>query len=193
MRNLKTPSSFLVVLGLLAAVAAPVATAPVAHAFGLGGGTKADVKSTQEIRDLYADFVKAWNKHDVKAMSERWAVDGDQMEPDGTRAMGRDEVTELLTKQHEGVFKNTKLALTVKTVWMISDNVALVDGNYELEGATLPDGTAIPPRKGYLTAVLIQERNTWAIAASRLMIPTELPYKSRQGVSQSDAAAPKQP
>ncbi len=87
----------------------------------------------------------------------------------------------------------TQLDLTVDTVWMISDTVALVDGNYELSGATLPDGSAIPARKGKLTAVLINEKNTWAIAASRLMIPTVLPYKAKGDISHSDAAAPKQP
>jgi hypothetical protein len=108
-------------------------------------------------------------------------------------AKGRDEVTALLRKQHDGVFKKTTLTLTVKTVWMMSDTVALVDGTYELAGAETPDGTAIPTRKGLLTAVLIKEKNTWSIAASRLMIPTVLPYKAKTGHSPADAAAPKQP
>jgi uncharacterized protein (TIGR02246 family) len=192
MSNFRTPASFLASLGFLLAVTAPMAIAPEAGAFGLGGGTAADVKATQEIRDLYADFVKAWNKHDVKTMAARWAIDGDQMEPDGTRAKGRDEVTELLTKQHGGVFKDTQLTLTVDTVWMISDAVALVDGTYSLQGAKLPDGTAIPARKGNLTSVLIKEKNTWSIAASRLMVPTELPYKKKPTISPEDAAKPMQ-
>jgi uncharacterized protein (TIGR02246 family) len=192
MSNLTSPKSILASLGLLLAVGAPMAVATNAHAFGLGGGTAADVKSTKEIRDLYEEFVKAWNKHDVKTMASRWAIDGDQMEPDGTRAKGRDEVTELLTKQHGSVFKDTQLTLTVDTVWMISDSVALVDGTYSLQGAKLPDGTAIPARKGYLTSVLIKERSTWSIAASRLMVPTELPYKKKPTISPEDAAKPMQ-
>jgi uncharacterized protein (TIGR02246 family) len=193
MSNLSTSKQVLVSLGLLLAVGAPVALAPNAHAFGLGGGTAADVKSTQQIRDLYTEFVNAWNKHDVATMSARWAIDGDQVEPDGQVAKGRDEVTALLTKQHSTVFKNTKLTLTVKSVWMISDTVALVDGTYELEGAVLPDGTAIPTRKGLLTSVLLKERDKWSIAASRLMIPTALPYKPKPAIDPSAAEAPKQP
>jgi uncharacterized protein (TIGR02246 family) len=192
MSNFRTPASILASVGFLLAMVAPMAVVPEVHAFGLGGGTAADVKATQEIRDLYADFVKAWNKHDVAAMSARWAIDGDQMEPDGTRAKGRDEVTALLTKQHSGVFKDTQLTLAVDTVWMISDAVALVDGTYSLQGAKLPDGTDIPPRKGYLTSVLIKEKNTWSIAASRLMVPTELPYKKKPTISPEDAAKPMQ-
>ena len=193
MSHLDTPKSFLLSLGFLVSVGFAPALETSAHAFGLGGGTSADVKSTQAIRDLYGNFVKAWNKHDVAAMSSRWAIDGDQVEPDGQVAKGRDEVAALLTRQHNGVFKKTTLTLNVKTVWMISDSVALVDGTYELSGAELPDGTPIPARKGMLTSVLILEKDTWLIAASRLMVPTVLPYKSRAPASPADAAAPKQP
>jgi len=193
MSHFNSPKSLLVSLGFLVAVGVAPAFAPSAQAFGLGGGTAADVKSQQAIRDLYTEFVTAWNKHDVAAMASRWAIDGDQVEPDGQVAKGRDEVTALLTRQHGTVFKNTTLTLTVKSVWMISDTVALVDGTYELSGALLPDGTPIPPRKGMLTSVLMQEKNTWAIAASRLMVPTVLPYKPKLPTSPADAAAPKQP
>jgi hypothetical protein len=55
------------------------------------------------------------------------------------------------------------------------------------------DGTPIPPREGLLTSVLLQEKSTWSIFASRLMIPTALPYKPKAAVSPADAAAPKQP
>lgn len=185
MKNFTSRKTFLLSLGFLFAIGFVPVLSPNAHAFGLGGGTAADVKSQQEIRDLYSDFVKAWNEHDVETMASRWAVDGDHVEPDGTIAKGRDEVTELLKRQHEGVFKNTKLDLTVKSVWMITDKVALVDGTYELSGAVAPDGTAVPPRKGLLTSVLLQEKDTWSIAASRLMIPTALPYKKP-----GDAAKP---
>lgn len=164
--------AFFAVAGLL-----PPAV-PHAQAFGLGGGTTADVKNEKAIREVYADFANDWNKHDVAKLAARWAIDGDHVEPDGTVAKGREAVTALLTKQHASVFKNSTLELKVNTVWIMSDTVALVDGTYELSGAVLPDGTAIPPRKGLLTSVLLLDKGNWAIAASRLMIPTSLPYKA---------------
>jgi hypothetical protein len=126
-------------------------------------------------------------------MASRWAIDGDEVEPDGTQAKGRDQVTALLTKQHASVFKNSTLKLTVNSVWIMADTVALVDGTYELTGATLPDGTALPPRKGMLTSVLLLDKGVWAIEASRLMIPTVLPYKAKPAIDPAAAAAPKQP
>ena len=104
-------------------------------------------------------------------------LDGDHREPDGTMYKGRDEVLALFRKQHGSFFKDTTLALDIDDVWFITANVALIDGTYTLSGAKLPDGTALPPRKGHLTAVFLKEQGRWWIEASRLMIPTALPYK----------------
>jgi hypothetical protein len=79
--------------------------------------------------------------------------------------------------QHDTVFKNTVLDLSIEDVWFITSEVALVDGSYNLAGVVLPDGKELPARKGHLTAILLKEGKSWVIAASRLMIPTELPYK----------------
>jgi uncharacterized protein (TIGR02246 family) len=142
------------------------------------GGSAVDVKNEKVIRKLYDDFVTLWNRHDAAAMSEMWTIDGDQLEPDGTRSKGRPNITKLFMKQHTSVFKASTLVLTIDDVWFISSDVALVDGGYELSGVVAPDGTALDPRKGHLTAVLIHEEGEkWLIAASRLMIPTGLPYK----------------
>lgn len=193
MKNLISTKSIVLSLGFLVAAGFASFAAPEAHAFGLGGGTTADVKSEKAIRALYADFAGDWNKHDVAKLAARWAIDGDHVEPDGTIAKGRDQVAALLTKQHASVFRNSTLKLTVGTVWMMSDTVGLVDGTYELSGATLPDGTAVPTRKGMLTSVLLLDKSSWAIAASRLMIPTVLPYKAKPELPAGSAVAPKQP
>ena len=180
------PKTLLASFGLIAALGMSPACVPDANAFGLGGGTAGDVAAEKEIRKLYTDFVVAWNEHDVPTMAKRWAIDGDHTEPDGTTAKGIAEVAKLLKAQHAkpaGVFANTTLTLAVKSVWMISDTVALVDGTYELAGAKLPDGTAIPAREGLLTSILIREKSTWSIAASRLMIPTKLPYKKKEAAA----------
>ena len=187
-----TSKSFLVSLACFAAVGLAPVRVTSSHAFGLGGGTNADVKGQKAITKLYGEFESEWNSHDVAKMAAHWAIDGDHVEPDGTVAKGRDEVTALLKKQHASVFKNSTLKLTIKNPWIMSDTVALVDGTYELSGAVLPDGTPIPPRKGMITSVLILDK-TWQIAASRLMIPTVLPYKPKTAASPADAAAPKQP
>ena len=44
-------------------------------------------------------------------------------------------------------------------------------GRNDRVAIVLPDGTAIPPRKGRLSTNLLNERGRWWIVASRLMIP----------------------
>ena len=171
-------------LGLLVASTVALSSPTGVHAFGLGGGTKADVESEKSIRKIYSEFEAAWNAHDHAKLSMMWSVDGDHVEPDGTVAKGRPEVAALLAKQHVGVFKTTKLKLAIRSVWMISDTVALIDGTYEITGIALPDGTAIPARSGLLSSVLLLEKDQWSIVASRLMIPAPLPYKPSAAAAQ---------
>jgi uncharacterized protein (TIGR02246 family) len=143
------------------------------------GKLKSDIVNEEAIRTLYEQFTAAWNKHDVPAMTSHWAEDGDHVEPDGQVAKGRDQVTELFKKQHASIFKDSHLTLKIDAVWFITADVALIDGTYELSGVVLPDGTQIPTRKGLLSTNLLYEQGRWWIAASRLMIPSVLPYKPK--------------
>jgi len=153
----------------------PVA-APV-HAQSNEGGISSDVENEKQIRRLYADFTKAWNAHDVDTMTGMWAIDGDTMEPDGRHAQGRTAVGILLQREHETVFAKTTLDLSVNDVWFPAENVALVDGGYEITGIRTPYDKELPARRGHLTAVLIKENGRWWIAASRSSIPVTLPYR----------------
>jgi uncharacterized protein (TIGR02246 family) len=144
------------------------------------GGLAGDVANERIVRELYDGFVAAWNRHDVEALAAMWAIDGDHFEPDGTVAKGRDAVRALLGREHGSVFAKTRLTLSVADVWFVSEEVALVDGGYEIHGIRTLDGAELPARRGHLTSVLIREQGKWWIAASRLMIPTELPYKPKQ-------------
>lgn len=149
-----------------------------AHGFGAGGGITTDVENEKQIRLLYEEFETGWNLHDPDKVADMWALDGDHQEPDGRSAKGREEVRMLLTKQHERVFKDTVLDLSIKSVWFVSRNIALIDGTYSLAGIIDPEGKQLPARDGHLTSVLIFEKDRWWIAASRLMIPTSLPWRT---------------
>ena len=86
----------------------------------------------------------------------------------------------LLQREHQTVFDKTTLDLSVSDVWFPSENVALVDGGYEITGIHTPWGEALPARRGHLTSVLIKENGKWWIAASRSSIPVTLPYREPQ-------------
>ena len=141
------------------------------------GGAATDVKNEKAVRAAYDKFVAAWNRHDAAAMAKMYTVDGDHLEPDGNHVDGRAAVELLFKRQHDTAFADSRLMLSIQDVWFVTQDVALVDGGYALSGARMPDGKELPERRGHLTAVLLTENGEWLIAASRLMIPTELPYK----------------
>jgi uncharacterized protein (TIGR02246 family) len=170
MSKLRVFSSLVVVSLLAAAVAWADAPSNI-------GGMRQDEKNESRIRALYDDFEAAWNRHDVAALVALWTIDGDHVEPDGTEADGQEAIEGLLNKQHGSIFKDSMLDLAIADVWFVTSTVALVDGTYTLGGAKLPDGEDMPSRTGRYTAVLLEERAGWLVAASRLMIPTQLPYK----------------
>lgn len=138
---------------------------------------KSDIENDAAIRKLYAAFQAAWNVHKVHDLVEMWVEDGDHMEPDGRVAKGHTQLEKLLTVQHMSVFQKTELTLSIDQVWFISEDVALVDGQYEITGVVDPEGKPVAPRKGKLTSVLLREHGAWKIAADRLMIPAPLPWR----------------
>jgi uncharacterized protein (TIGR02246 family) len=170
-----------IVLAVCLAGAAAAAEKPPITPRPGAGGPRTDLLNDAKIRELYERFENAWNRHDAVALAEMWTIDGDHREPDGRIAKGRDEVQMLFAEEHATVFKDSRLDLDVKTVWFITAEVALVDGEYTLGGVPGPDGKPLPPRKGHLTSVLLQERGQWWVAASRLMIPVPLVWRQSEG------------
>jgi uncharacterized protein (TIGR02246 family) len=141
------------------------------------GGPRTDLENDAEIRRLLAEFEAAWNRHDAVAMAALWTIDGDHLEPDGRLAKGRDEVQSLFLREHQAAFKETVLKVEVQTILFVTADVALVDGSYDLTGARYPQGNPVPARHGHLTAVMLEERSRWWVAASRLMVPVPLAWR----------------
>lgn len=139
---------------------------------------EADAVDSAAVTSLYAEFTEAFNQHDPEAMASIWAIDGDHVEPDGTVAKGRQEVEALFRKEHELIFKDAELSLSIRSVWFMRPGVALADGTYRIEGAVDPKGEPLGPREGMLTSVLLEEDGTWKVAASRLMLPVPLVWRS---------------
>lgn len=131
------------------------------------------------IRETYKQFVAAWNRHDAKAMASVWAVDGDHMEPDGRTVFGRDEVQKLFAIEHATVFKKSELHLAIEHVRMTTNDVAVIDGTYELFGATDTRGNPIGLRAGYFTSVVVKGKDDWRVSANRLFLPQVLIWRDR--------------
>jgi uncharacterized protein (TIGR02246 family) len=141
--------------------------------------TPVDDQTTAEVRTLTDQFVAAWNKHDTVALAAIWTEDGDHGEPDGRTVHGRAEIQKLFALEHGSVFKKSELNLVVERVRLVSDDVAVADGTYELFNATDPAGRAIGTRTGYFINILVKKGGVWKVSASRLMLPATLIWRER--------------
>ena len=164
-------------LTLRAVVALGFVIATLAPSLALAVDEAATMAAEKEIHAQYKLFTDAWNRHDTDAIGKMWIPEGDHLEPDGRGMRGQTSVAALFKEQHATVFKKTALALKIDTVWLVTPDVALADGTYEIDGIVAPDGKPVPKREGHLTSILVRKDGKWMIAGSRLMIPTKLPYK----------------
>jgi uncharacterized protein (TIGR02246 family) len=136
-----------------------------------------NLQAEAEVRQRYEEFTAAFNRHDAAAMAALWSPQGDHYEPDGTFAEGREAVRALFETSHRTGFRDATITLAIDSVWMITPNVALVNGFYTVDGVRDPDGKAVAIRKGHLTSVLLEDDGQWWVAASRATIAIPLPWR----------------
>jgi uncharacterized protein (TIGR02246 family) len=116
------------------------------------------------IREVVSKYVDARERIDPKATEELFTSDADQLVSSGEWRKGRDEVV----RGAMASSKNTggKRTITVESVRMLTPDVAIVDGRYELTG--LAGGAT---RNMWTTLVLIRTEKGWRISAIRNMLP----------------------
>lgn len=127
----------------------------------------AEQQERQEIEARIGEFTDAWNRHDAEQLSALWAEDGDLINPFGRRAMGRDEVRQLMADEHAGVMKQSNYEMKVDSMRMVGD-VALVDLDATLTGIRDPESDAeLPPLKLHAFVVMTKQDGKWMILSAR--------------------------
>jgi uncharacterized protein (TIGR02246 family) len=115
------------------------------------------------IRDLVQKYVDAREKIDPKSTAALFTDDADQLVSSGEWRRGRENVVKgamASSKQNAG-----KRTITVENVRLLSPDVAIADGRYDLAGA---EGT----RRMWATLVCKRGPDgVWRIAAIRNMLP----------------------
>jgi uncharacterized protein (TIGR02246 family) len=116
------------------------------------------------IRELVSKYVDAREKIDPKAAEELFTIDADQLVSSGEWRRGRDEVVRgaMASSRNTG----GKRTITVESVRMLTSDVAIADGRYEL--TDLAGGAT---RSMWTTLVLKRTEKGWRISAIRNMLP----------------------
>ena len=121
---------------------------------------------TSAVQDWLDRYVAAWRANQPEAIEALFTADADQHTTSGEWRRGRAQVTSGSLSSSTQNPGNRRI--TVETVRLITPDVAIADGPYEI--AT--DGSV---RRMWTTIVLERERGAWRITAIRNMVPATNP------------------
>jgi len=119
-------------------------------------------------------FAEAWNRGDAAAVAALFTEDGNSVDPTGEAFEGRAAVQARYEDLFGGLYQGTSLSLDQSSAKFPKPDVAITTGSFEIAGVKGPDGGETTV-KGAYTNVVVKENGEWLIAASRPMIPIELP------------------
>ena len=130
------------------------------------GYLRAQSSASEEtaVKALVARYVEAREARDAAALAGLFTSDADQLVSSGEWRRGRDAVVRgglASSAQNSGA-----RTITLETVRLVSRDVAVADGRYEIAGGA--DG----PRRMWTSFVLVRSSDGWRISAIRNMRPT---------------------
>lgn len=109
------------------------------------------------LREFLSNYVKAFNEHDLKAVSAMWAADASHTDRDtGERTEGRDAITDDLVESFKAS-PEAQLAGRIDRVRMVKPDVASV------EGQTTFLAPGAEPSVSNFNAILVKEDGRWVI------------------------------
>lgn len=134
--------------------------------------TDAHAKDRAATQQTVERFLDAWNKHDAHAFAMTFTQDADFTNVVGTHAQGRANVEKFHARVFATVFKDSHQTAQIRSIRFLTPNLAAVDIDWQMTGATFPNGNLMPNRKGLLNWVMIhQPDGAWLI---EVMHNTEL-------------------
>ena len=122
---------------------------------------------TANVTATVSSFAEAWNRHDMTAFGQLFAVDAEFVNVVGIWWKGRDVIQGAHEFTHSTMFKNSRLTLEATEVRFPVKGIAIARSKWLLEGHVTPDGAALPPRRGILLNVLVQSADGWKIIDSQ--------------------------
>ena len=117
---------------------------------------------TAPIRKSADQFVKSFNAGDAKAVAALWTPDGDYVDENGQRFVGRAAIE----KEYAEFFKahpNVKIQVTIDSIRMLGSGTAIEDGRAVLSPS--PKGGS--PGYSRYTAVHLKQDGKWLMASVR--------------------------
>lgn len=129
----------------------------------LVGATPNTPDPDSEIHQFVDLFVKKWNQHNPKELSQLWAENGDLMNPAGDWEKGRNNVLKILVREHQSLLHASEMKQKITNILFLSPNIAWVDANVSIYLNGFPKGSL----DHHIIYLLVKENNQWRILAVR--------------------------
>lgn len=134
--------------------------------------THDQVRDRAAIEQTVERFLDAWNKHDAHAFAMTFTKDADFTNVAGMHARGRANVEKFHAPVFATIFKDSHQTAQIRSIRFLTQDLAVVDVDWQMTGATFHDGSAQPSRKGLLNWVMAKQADgSWLI---EVMHNTEL-------------------
>jgi uncharacterized protein (TIGR02246 family) len=124
------------------------------------------------IRELEAAYDRAWDAADLPALMRLFADGVVVIDPLGRTSTGRDEVERMLESVLDGFGKGSTHASVIEVVSIVTDTVALADGEAVIVGLRDAEGDVQAPFHHRFTDVVVKSgAGDWRIAHVRACAP----------------------
>jgi uncharacterized protein (TIGR02246 family) len=121
----------------------------------------------QAVRAVCSQVIETWNAHDMKAFAELFRADAEFVNVYGMWWTGHQRIQAEHEATHATVFRQSRLSAGNVRVKFLRPDVASLHVLWELTGLALPDGQALPDRKGVLVYILVKDAGEWRIAVGQ--------------------------
>ena len=101
-------------------------------------------------------YLTAWNQYDARALAETFMSDADFTNVAGVHMRGRQKVQIFHAPLFVGVFKGGRHTAITRSIRMLSEDLAAVDLDWEMDGLRGADGQPRPLRRGLMNWVLFR-------------------------------------
>jgi uncharacterized protein (TIGR02246 family) len=121
----------------------------------------------QAVHAVGSQVIETWNVHDMKTFGELFSDDAEFVNVSGMWWTGRERIQAEHEATHATVFRQSRLSARNMRVKFLRPDVASLHVLWELTGLALPNGQALPDRKGVLVYILVKDVGEWRIAVGQ--------------------------
>lgn len=119
------------------------------------------------IHALESAYDAAWDASDLDALEKLFSPDAVVVNPRGEVAVGRTDIRQALERFLGGAAKGSTHRSTLTGVRLITQDVAVVDGEAVIEGLRDPNGSTASALRHRFTDIVVRREEVWKISDVR--------------------------